>query len=564
MSIQLVLAFYIIITLIVSFLFFKLSISNDNKFIKYWSFSWLSYSASLILLTLSINSNYISFLEIRKIFDMFNLLLLLFGAYSMVHINIPTFWYRFSLYISIWLLLGVHYFFTPLSIYIPVSLYQLIIVSVLCYVIIIYWNITPKFKIMYSVIFFSWGGFKAAFSIFEIHSKEIDLYYLFEIVFSNIILFCVFAIYLQVVQRDIQTSSRLYRILTENASDVIFYYTLEPTNTFTYITPSVENMTGYTPNDFYKNPRFYYTLFHNDYYSEIPNLFSFNGKITFSTVVKIITKFDEEKWVEAHSSVVKDENDYPIAIEGFLHDITVLKDAEQELISSKHSRDVLLSYISHELKTPVTSISGYTSAIIDGTIKTEDEKNKAIKLINTKSIFLERLIKDLFMLSKLETQQFSFQFEEISTADMTKYLIAKHELDIKTNGFIMECNADYSILEENYIIADKERINQVLSNFIINAMKYTPTLNFEIDLEKSFYIVTVTDQGTGIAQEDLSNIFTLFYKSNKTLPQNSTQGNGLGLTLSKGIIDSHNGQIGVHSTLGMGSSFYFSIPLFDD
>ncbi|HML36739.1 MAG TPA: hypothetical protein PKA19_04830, partial [Bacillota bacterium] len=211
--------------------------------------------------------NVIELLELRKIFDLLNILFLLYGAYAFMHAQIPTYWNRFFLYITMWHLLGVYYNFDHLSLYLPASMYQIIITSVLCYVAYKYWAVPVFEKVMSVTVFILWGMGKAALSIFEIYHDDISSLFLMEIIFSNILNFSIFIIYLHKVREEISIADRLYRIIAENATDVIFYYTLKPKPAFTYISPSVESFTGYAPEVFYQNPRFYLEIIDSEHFT---------------------------------------------------------------------------------------------------------------------------------------------------------------------------------------------------------------------------------------------------------------------------------------------------------
>ena len=295
-----------------------------------------------------------------------------------------------------------------------------------------------------------------------------------EIILSNILNFSVFIIYLQRTYSKIKIADRLYRIIAENATDVIFLYSLKPKPGFQYITPSVEQLTGYSPYDFYSNPKFYLQIVPSEEYDGIESIFVADNvpKEPYSKTFKIIHKSGTTIWVEIKLSTIFDKGS-PIAIEGFIRDITTMKEAQAQLISSRKSRDLLLSYISHELKTPVTSILGYVNTIKDGTIETENAKKEAINIIFSKTQTLKRLIDDLIQLSKLETKQFSFNFTYVNADELAKDLVNEHLMDIKSANIRVEHKINYKALKDKILIVDPERITQVFSNIITNSIKYT-------------------------------------------------------------------------------------------
>lgn len=561
----------VILSLLVAFVYFYLfARGGQGLYMRYWGLSWLFYSMSLIFFILNISNPSIFFMGFRKVFDLYNLIFLLFGAYSFMHSPIPRFWHRFSLYLIIWTVIGVLYRFDALSVYLPLIAYQVIVTTVLCVIVLSRWDLGPFEKALSVSVFFIWGIGKSMLSFLEVANYEASSLYLIEIIFSNVLNFSIFVIYLRRAQSQVAFADRLYRIIAENASDVIFYYTLKPQPAFRYITPSIEEMTGYTPNEFYLDPKFYYMLVVPEQVNEIEQVFQAkqDGKEPYKRVFQLNHKSGLKLWVEFNLSTLI-ENGEPIAIEGFMRDITPLKEAERELLSSKQSRQLLLSYISHELKTPVTSILGYVNALKDGTLRSEAEISKAVDIIFTKSQTLERLISDLFQLSKLETGQFSFHFMRVNALELSKDLINHHLLDIRTAGLTPEYRIQSKAISDTYLIVDPERIDQVFSNIITNAIKHSKengkiSIKIGLDPEAKEYYVAISDTGTGIVKEDLPYIFDRFYRGSSVTLQKREPSTGLGLTISKEIITAHKGQITAKSHPEKGSTFRFTIPIYID
>lgn len=241
---------FVVLTLVMSLIYFYMFARSQEQFIKFFGLCWVCYSLSLLFLILYMGNHEIYFLGLRKIFDMLNILFLLFSAYAFMHIHIPSYWYRFSLYMIIWIVIGTYYQFDLLSIFLPIAMYQVIITFTLCFIVITYWDVPNIEKALSLLVFILWGMGKATLSICEVGYSNLASLYLMEIIFSNILNFCIFIIYLHKTRSVIDMADRLYRIIAENATDVIFYYKLIPQPAFVYITPSVEEMTGYIPKVF--------------------------------------------------------------------------------------------------------------------------------------------------------------------------------------------------------------------------------------------------------------------------------------------------------------------------
>ncbi|MFF0830725.1 sensor histidine kinase [Brevibacillus sp. NPDC003359] len=245
-----------------------------------------------------------------------------------------------------------------------------------------------------------------------------------------------------------------------------------------------------------------------------------------------------------------------------------LADKNQELQRMEESRRMLLSNISHELGTPLTSIQGFIKAMIDGVVKPHDPKYLGI--IYEKTIYLHRIITDLFELSKMESRQLRFHFQPLSLVGFFRGLYEKHLLDMqeKQLQFVWEAQAEPEAVGKLLLVADPIRLEQVMSNLLVNAQAYTPpggVIKLQVEWEMALdgtgeATIKVIDTGAGIQAEALPFVFDRFYRGSESRKLR-TAGVGLGLAISKEIIDNHHGKIGVQSNKGEGSLFWFSLPI---
>ena len=537
---------------------------------QYWGFSWVAYSCSLLCLVLYFSEPLEIFLEIRKVIDMFNLLLLLFGTYSFMHVKTPAYWYRFSLYMLLLAVICMVYRFDLLSFYLPISIYQIIITIFICYNVFRKWNVAKGERIIAVLVFLTWGFGKSLLSIAEIFiSLEYNLY-ITELMLSNIVNFCILTIYVVYTRSENDLVDSLYKTVVENSKDAFFYYKLQPYNAFQYVSPSIEDFTGFTPSSFYSNPQFYLHMVSDDQVEEITDIF--NPKEAYSELhtIELCRKSGEKFWGEFSCTVLNDEHGEPIALEGTLRDVTKLKTAEMEQLEATRGRNMLLSYISHELRTPITSIAGYLTALSDGTMSSNKEKAEAMDIITSKTLTLKKLVDELDQLTKIETHQFTFNFESYTAAEATAMMISCSVSDARSAGFDVYIDYDTSLLSDHWIIIDADRINQVFSNLVNNSIKYSMNtkklwLDFEIDDNEENFVVSVKDSGIGIKDQHISHIFDRFYRADvKDNTLHTIEGRGLGLTLCKEIINAHQGEIFAESTYGTGSTFTFIIPIFKE
>jgi len=218
-----------------------------------------------------------------------------------------------------------------------------------------------------------------------------------------------------------------------------------------------------------------------------------------------------------------------------------------------------ISNVSHELRTPLTSIKGYTETMLEG-VNDEKLRKRWLQIIFDEAGRLERLINDLLDLSMLEAEQVELHFKQLDIREtIEKSISVLHHLALKEGVKII------SFLGENLpnVIVDEDRIKQVLLNLIHNAIKYSPRgshvriqtgkLTREIE-------ITITDQGAGIPQNHLNHIFERFYRAEKNRAGRAA-GRGLGLAIARHIVEAHGGRIGAKSSIGQGSTFYFTLPL---
>lgn len=561
---------FAILTFLISTMYFYMFSRKQEKFMQYWGFSWVAYSCSLLCLVLYFSEPLEIFLEIRKVIDMFNLLLLLFGTYSFMHVKTPAYWYRFSLYMLLLAVICMVYRFDLLSFYLPISIYQIIITIFICYNVFKKWNVAKGERIIAVLVFLTWGFGKSLLSIAEIFiSLEYNLY-ITELMLSNIVNFCILTIYVVYTRSENDLVDSLYKTVVENSKDAFFYYKLQPYNAFQYVSPSIEDFTGFTPSSFYSNPQFYLHMVSDDQVEEITDIF--NPKEAYSELhtMELCRKSGEKFWGEFSCTVLNDEHGEPIALEGTLRDVTKLKTAEMEQLEATRGRNMLLSYISHELRTPITSIAGYLTALSDGTMSSDKEKAEAMDIITSKTLTLKKLVDELDQLTKIETHQFTFNFESYTAAEATAMMISCSVSDAKSAGFDVYIDYDANLLSDHWIIIDADRINQVFSNLVNNSIKYSMNtkklwLDFEIDDNEENFVVSVKDSGIGIKDQHISHIFDRFYRADvKDNTLHTIEGRGLGLTLCKEIINAHQGEIFAESTYGTGSTFTFIIPIFKE
>lgn len=223
-------------------------------------------------------------------------------------------------------------------------------------------------------------------------------------------------------------------------------------------------------------------------------------------------------------------------------------------------RKEFIGNVSHELKTPLFTVQGYISTLLDGAADDENIREKYLKRADKGVERLIYIIKDLDMITKLEVGDLRLQVEPFDIVELVRNVFDLLEMKAAKKSMTLTFDMDYN--QPIMVIGDKERIQQVLSNLIVNSIKYghlkgTTEVSIE-NLIKNKVIVRVTDNGEGIAEDHIPRLFERFYRVDKS-GSRKEGGSGLGLAIVKHIIEAHDEKIYIESEYGVGSEFSFTL-----
>lgn len=259
----------------------------------------------------------------------------------------------------------------------------------------------------------------------------------------------------------------------------------------------------------------------------------------------------DDQYVKVLFAPFKNEDERPDGVIAVIQDIT-------EHVKLDNMQKELVADVSHELKTPITSIMGYADTLLEGGYD-EETQTKFLNVIASESRRMARLVTDLLTLSRYDSNKKKTQKETFDLGDLVKQCQEKLAIEIKKKGHTVN---SFVTADVPPVYADKDDIERVVLNILTNSIKYTPD-NGEIKIYVGFVYndayIKIFDNGIGIPEDDLSRIFERFYRVDKARTR-EMGGTGLGLSIAKEILDKNGGSIDIKSKVGEGTEVVIRIP----
>ncbi len=235
-----------------------------------------------------------------------------------------------------------------------------------------------------------------------------------------------------------------------------------------------------------------------------------------------------------------------------------LKENAEEKAENEKKQKELVSNISHDLKTPITSIKGYVEGIMDGVADTPEKMDKYIKTIYNKANDMDRLINELTTYSGIDSNKIPYHFHILNVSDYFSDCIEEIGLDLESKNI----HLNYTNLAppDTCVVADPEQFKKVINNIVSNSVKYmghdNGVISITIHDDNESVKIEIEDNGKGIASKDIGNIFERFYRTDAS--RNSLQGgSGIGLSIVKKIVEDHGGYVWATSKEGEGTCMHF-------
>lgn len=264
----------------------------------------------------------------------------------------------------------------------------------------------------------------------------------------------------------------------------------------------------------------------------------------------------DERFIRLTFSIIELDGQTVQGVVCVLHDVTEAENMERD-------RRTFVSNVSHELRTPLTSMRSYVEALNDGAWKDENIAPQFLNVIQNETNRMIRMVTDLLQLSRIDTGNENFEKELVDITALFNFVLDRFEM-------VIDGDKKFDIKrslpnEEAWAEVDQDRIVQVLDNIMNNAIKYSPdggVIEAKMSIREHDLLISISDQGMGIAKQELPRIFFRFYRVDKARSR-AMGGTGLGLAIAKEVVDLHDGRIWVRSKLNQGTCFYLTLPLAD-
>ena len=340
--------------------------------------------------------------------------------------------------------------------------------------------------------------------------------------------------------KDANSEKKQKETILKHMTDGVITFNME--GKVTYINPAAKQLLGVKNND-----------------TTFKDIFGKFSDINMEKIIYLDSWTSSEKKIENEQGTMslffipfRDDLDMPAGVMVVIQDIT-------EHVKLDNMRKEFVADVSHELKTPITSIKGYSETLLDGDCDKETEKH-FLHVIDDNADRMERLVQDLLTLSKYDNNRATNKPTEFDLGELAKLCKEKFDIEIKRKNQDVNC---FVTADVPNVYADKDGIERVILNILSNSIKYTPD-GGKIDIYVGFVhndaYVKIKDTGIGIPKEDLERIFERFYRVDKARSR-QLGGTGLGLSIAKEIIEKNNGSINIKSKVNEGTEVVIQIPV---
>ena len=572
-------------TFMLSMIFLLLSGQSEKQYMRFWGIAWLTYSVMFLLDFCHLNWDfvYLGYVMLRQMLALVGSYVFLLGTHHFFQVKAPAALGLATIVSAFTLVLypaidGVY----TLMIIPNIIFSSGLLIYAGCMFISISWTQKLPEKLIASFLIILWSIFINHFA-FSLKNQQLEITsYFISILTVNVLILTLIIIYFKKLRfLDTKQHSR-FRLLVENSSDSMFLYDYK-SQSFEYISPGISRLIGISEQQLYDMPeRFFDYVNTPKKYSSILSIFSHPVKRPDSGILMLYKNGSIERWSEIHYIPIRDNTGTVSAVEGILRDITDQKRAEESLKAAEDAKKEFLENISHEIKTPITLIQGYTESLLDKVVPAEST-DTYLKMINSKAGVLTTLLSDLAQVSDMNSQSMEYKFYEYDASSILPELIQQGEFHITSSDHKAE--SVVRLTSDAIVIIDPQRIQQVISNMLNNAIRHTPqgkqislscisypheemmhiqTSDDDYSIPDGEILITVSDQGDGIPEQDLPHVFERSFSGGRRIKNNVSSGgnSGLGLYISSQIISQHSGKMFAKNNENGGADISFSLPFY--
>jgi PAS domain S-box-containing protein len=575
-------------TLVFGMVFLFLAFQYNRDYMRHWGLCWAVYALMFFLDFINIIGLHEgpAYPMLRQILSLSGSVLFLNGTHTFFRVKAPR-WFSYFMAISL-VLIGLSHLFRQVYdiVVIPNALYcSFLLIWSGCMFIVRFWTQNVPEKSVAGFLIILWAVFLNYFGFTPAHVTLAVINYFAGVFIVNLLIIFLLIIHFKKVRFMMVKNEERFRLLVENSSDCMFLYNYG-TRRFQYVSPVVSSMTGISAEDLYLYPeRFFDKIVVSENAEGAVGIFRNPIDSPAGATFFLAEEGGPVKWSEMHYLPIVDAAGAVGAVEGIIRDITERRATEESLRASESAKRELIENISHELRTPITLIQGYTESLLDDVIPPVSKRNY-LKMIHSKIGILNALLEDLVRTPQVASQTMNFKFYETDARSYFEAVIDQAEFQVKQSGgrFVRDNEID----ADSIVILDSGRIEQVVLNLIDNAIRHTPpggTISVAcaggasrekppgeavveadpLSIPAGEIVFSVADSGRGFHPDDLPRVFERNYRGRggtQTHADKKGSGLGLGLAISAQIIRQHSGRIWASNREAGGARISFTLPYY--